>query len=363
MSKLANRSRVALGAAALHAGLLWGVSSAQSVVVTNAPPGSPVELVLNAVTVGRATVDARGQARFSLDLPGRLGKPEIDARVLVDLCPDGRRIVVAEPAVPEAPAGPDCTRREMIGVYVVRRVTTLVVDLTEQSPSVRIRQGPAPREWLATALEREGPPRPPVLAPRGLALFGGGDLTALQDLGVVHCGNVTTCTPNATRPAATAGLTYWFWRGLGAEVAYVKPARATVAGSEANHRFKTTVDTELVTVAAKVGGAAGRLRLFGSAGLDYHRATTTTTQTIDPSTVAIDEQTTMTIEGGTQVFQARTSGWGWLFGGGVEIWMAPRAAIFAEAGRVRIEGSGAGELRTRDWLTFLVGGVRVRVGR
>lgn len=355
--------RVSVAVAVGQLGLLAGLAAAQSVVVTNAPPGSPVELFLNATSVGRAEVDARGQARFALDLPARLGKPEIDARVLVDICPDLRRVVLAEPAVPEAPARPDCARREMIGVYVVRRVTTLVVDLTEPVPSVRIRQGPPPREWLATALEREGPPRPPVIAPRGLVVFGGGDVTILENLAVMYCGTVEACAPKATRPAATTGVLYWFRRGLAAEAAYVRPARETVAGGEANYRFDTTVDAELVTVAAKVGGAVGRVRIFGSAGRSYHRATVTTTQTIEPSTVEMEDGTTVTIPGGTQIFQSRTTGWGWLFGGGAEVWLGRRAAVFAEGGRADVKGSGAGEARADHWLAFLVGGIRVRLSR
>ncbi len=352
-----------IGIGALGVFLLARVSAAQSVIVTNAPPGTSVELILNAATVAQETVDARGQARFGLDLPARLNKAEIDARVYVDLCPERRRVVLAEPAVPEAPAGPGCDRREMTGVYVVRRVTTLVVDLTRDAPTVRIRQGPAPREWLATALEREGPPRPPVLAPRGLVLFGGGDLTAWQDIGLVHCGNVATCAARGTRPAYTAGATYWFWRGLAAEVAYVRPARATVSGEEANYRFTTRLDTELATVAAKVGGAVGRLRLFGSIGTGYHRALITTTETLDPVTLTLEDGSSVTFAGGTQIFQVRTNGWGWLFGGGTEIWLGRRAAVFAEGGRAAIDGSGPGEVRMDDWLTFLVAGVKVQIGR
>jgi hypothetical protein len=349
--------------AALH-GIGAGVAGAQTVVATNAPPGATVELVLNATPAGRATADARGQARFALELPTRVGKPEIDARIYVDVCPEARRIVLAEPAVPEAPATPGCHRREMIGVYVVRRVTTLVVDLTEASPAVRIRQGPPPREWLQTALELEGPPRPPVFAPRGLVLFGGSDVTVWRNVGSVYCGNVTSCTPNATRPAYTAGLAYWLLPGLAAEAAYVRLTRATVTGSEANYRFDTRLDAELVTVAAKVGGRIGRVRLFGSAGTNYHRATITTTETIDPYTLTLDDgQTTVTVEGGTQIFQARTTGWGWLVGGGVDVWLTRQVGVYAEGGRITVKGSGAGAARTDDWLMFLAAGLRVYPGR
>jgi hypothetical protein len=48
-----------------------GVAAAQTVIVTNAPPGSPVELTLNAATVGSGTADPKGVATLTVKQIGR----------------------------------------------------------------------------------------------------------------------------------------------------------------------------------------------------------------------------------------------------------------------------------------------------
>jgi hypothetical protein len=56
-----------------------GVATAQTVIVRKAAPGSMIEVVLNAATVGTGTVDANGDATVPVNLLGSTGKNQTDA--------------------------------------------------------------------------------------------------------------------------------------------------------------------------------------------------------------------------------------------------------------------------------------------
>jgi hypothetical protein len=90
-------------AAALNLIVAGGVATAQTVVVTNAPPGSTIELALNAETIGSAKADPGGQARLSVNLVDHGGKTETDVRVYVDICASLRRVVLVERGLQPAP--------------------------------------------------------------------------------------------------------------------------------------------------------------------------------------------------------------------------------------------------------------------
>ena len=109
-----------------------GVAAAQTVIVRKAPPGTRVEVAVNA----SANVDQAGDAKLPIDLPAAAGKPEIDANVFVDFCDTTRRVVIVERERLPPPADPSCTRRQISGVFWVRRVNTLVM-MRAMRPRVR----------------------------------------------------------------------------------------------------------------------------------------------------------------------------------------------------------------------------------
>ena len=110
----------------------------------------------------------------------------------------------------------------------------------------------------------------------------------------------------------------------------------------------------VVTAVGKVGGAVGRVRIYGLAGPSWHRATFTTRQTFEETT----------LPGGTQTYQWRTEGWGLTFGGGTEVWISSRFALFGEGSRLEMKGTdvGNGDAETDVTLTSAIAGVRFRIG-
>ncbi len=351
-------------AAAFNVAVGVGVGTAQTVIVRNAPPGSTIELVLNAATIGSATAAPGGDATLAVNLPAHGGKTETDAYIYVDVCASLRRVLLVERGLQPPARGEACSRKEMAGLFLVRQVTTIVVDVAGPSPMVWLRQGPVPKEWLGQGPERSGAASARRPSPTGLVLFGGGSLMTFRDANVLACGNVANCAGKDSPLAYTAGAAYWFTRFLAAEASYMKPADVTADGSGNNYRFNSFLASRVLTVAGKVGVPIGRVRLYGQAGANYHRATTSATQTIDDSTVTTGDVTT-TITGGTQTFELMTAGWGWLFGGGVEAWVKPSFAIYGEVGRARLKGDAvdSGEGGIDDRVTFILFGARVRIGR
>lgn len=349
-------------AAALHVVAGVGVAAAQTVIVTNAPPGSTVELVLNAATIGSATADRTGNATLAVNL----GKAETDAHISVDVCKDLRRVLLMEQGQQPPPAGGGCDRREIAGLFLVRRVTTLVVSLAGPSPTLWLRQGPAPAEWLIQQEESERvrPARTWRPSPTGLVLFGGGGLVKIGQAVAVACGDLEQCAGNDVKGVYAAGAAYWINRYVAAEASYVKPATVTMNGGADTFRFNSAFEAHILTVTGKVGVPIGPVRVYGQVGMNYHRALFTTTQTNDDVTVTIDD-VEQTIKGGTQTFELRTGGWGWVFGGGAEAWVTRRLAIYAEAGRARLKGSTLddGEGGIDDRATFVLVGARVHIGR
>ena len=71
------------------------------------------------------------------------------------------------------------------------------------------------------------------------------------------------------------------------------------------------------------------------------------------------------IPGGTQTIEIRTSGWGWQFGGGVEVWLKAYFALYGQVDRIHAKGEGvdgpAGEFS--DFLNAITFGGKYRFGR
>jgi hypothetical protein len=335
-------------AAALIVVVGVGVATAQTLIVRKAPAGSNVEFVLNAETIGTAVVNANGDATI---VAGGTAKSDMDAYLYVDTCDTLRRVVVVQRS--QSPAAPDsgCTRNQISGLYLVRPISTLVVDVGGAIPTVLLRQG---SYSLA-------PPRAWATAPKGIIAFGGGAFTKFSEFGNVACGTVTQCSRDESGFGYTAGVSYWLSPYIGAEGAYLKPSKPTADGSGDGFRFNSALDADVFTVVGKVGGPVGPVRLYGEIGADYHRATLETTETIDTQTVVVDG-VTQTTKGGTQTLSLETSGWGLMFGGGLEVWLARRFAVYGEGSYIAIKGNAReGEGLIDDHVIALTFGVRVHI--
>jgi hypothetical protein len=341
--------------------ILSAAASAQTVFVVNAPPGSTAEFVLNGSVAATAIAGADGLAMLAATAGGVDAQQSIDVFVWVDQCDTTRRVVVMSRTVQPPPAAGGCRRSQIPGLFLVQSITSLVVDVGASSPTLRIRQGQAPEEWLR-------PPSPGApaarisIAPAGLILFGGGGNAGFSSFSTQPCGDVTNCTVSDRAFSYTGGIAYWFSQYVGAEASYLKPGRVTADGSGERFRFESDMDGGLLAFVGKGAFPIGRVRLFGMAGADYHRATFSTSQTIDQTTVTIGG-VPQTVPGGTQRFQWRTEGWGLVFGGGAEVWVTGAFGVYGEVGRFELKGDdvGGGEARTDDVITPIVVGGRFRI--
>ncbi len=342
--------RPMLLAAALHVSAGAGMAAAQTVILRNAPPGVEVEVVLNAATVGTAKADNAGVAIVPAPMKEAIGKSEIDANVFVDVCETSRRVLIVEVGAATVPPADGCARRQISGLYWIRPVNTVVVNLAGVEPTLLLIRGEyeVPVPGPDGTIDEDGA-RFRRLAPTGVVLSGGVGLSKLSEALEVACGSATPCSGDDSGLAYTGAVTYWITRFLGVEGSYVKPSSMTAEGGS-TFTFDSTLEADLWTVAAVIGAPIGPVRLYGKAGANYHQATSTTAQTIN--TV-------------TQTFAFNTQGWGWLFGGGLEGWVTPRVAIFGEAGLAKMNGDaeGGGEAFIDERLRLLVGGIRVHIGR
>jgi Outer membrane protein beta-barrel domain len=328
-----------------------GVAAAQTVIVRNAPPGAPVELAFDAATVATGTADAAGQATLPLNLSS-LSKTEIDANIFVDVCDQTRRVVIAERLRTAQPPQPGCERRDIPGVYWVRPINTIVVDVGGFIPKVLLIKGSyTPPKPGATEAEEGGETKTPKRpSPTGLVLSGGLGLARFRDARTLACGNVTPCGGHDSKFGYTWGVTYWFTRWLAAEGTYLKPMETTATGASGTFTFDSSLTADIFTVVGKLAAPIGPVRLYGQAGMNYHQAISRTTDTV---------------AGASQTFELRTHGWQLVFGGGGEGWITHRVALFGEVNVARIKGvdERGGEGHIDDRMRSLMGGMRVRLGR
>jgi hypothetical protein len=346
---MVNRWRLVAVTAAVVMGTA-GIGSAQTVYLRNAPAGSSVDVLVNAASAGTGTVDPEGEAKVAFKLPE--GKTEMDANVLVDVCDGGklRKILITDRVRQPPPPAEGCDRREVAGIYWVRPVNTVVVDVGGIAPSLLLVRGSytPPKPSADGSTEEEHPSKP---LPTGLMMFAGGSYSTFRDAGALFCGN-TQCTPKTGGLTYTFGVDVWLTRFVGVEGGYLHPRQVTASGGDGTFTFKTTMDSDVWTAAGKVGAQAGVVRIYGKGGLNYHQATVKTAETIS---------------GIPQVPEYKTTGWSWLFGGGMEAWMGQRQrlAIYADAGIMRIKGDseGGGEAKIDDRLKYLAVGVKLRLSR
>lgn len=329
--------RLALGAAFSVCAV--ATASAQTVIVRNAPAGDAIEVFVNSTKAATGVADAKGESKVTISLHGAGVEGDMDSRVYVDVCNRLRRIHVVNRNLQPAAKEDSCERREINGIFLVRPRSTLVVDAGALIPTMLLRQG----KYDPSA----GKVR--VLAPRGLIAFGGGGISQFDNPVRVSCGTVNDCDGDSAVLAVSAGADFWVTKWLGVEGAYMKPRKITTQGAGGFFKFTDTYDAHLASVSGKVGFPVGRARLYGKGGGLFHSATTTSV---------------MTIADVDQTLRLRTQGWSWIAGGGIEVWISPKFALFGEANFGRIRGDAVGdriEGEAHDNLTALVAGFRVKI--
>jgi hypothetical protein len=346
--------------AAAAFGVIAGASlaSAQTVIARKVPPGSTVELVLNDTKVGTASPDPNGDAKIPFKVQDSSGKPEMDVNVHVDTCDTIRRVLVVERGKPAAPPEAGCTRRAVLGLFLIKSVSNIVVvDTGAPNPTVWLRQGSVDLTAKSTSGGWNA-------MPTGLIVFGGAGVGKYSDQLFLLCGNVVDCHGSNTRTTFTLGGTFWLNRYIGAEGAYVQPADVNASGSGSGFRFSSVLEAHFFTINGKIGIPAGRVRIYGQGGTNYHSASLSTTQTNDDKQITINGVAT-TVPGGTQTIELKTGGWGWQFGGGLEVWMKPWLGIYGEVNRTRLKGDSVEgpQAELSDYITTILGGMRFKIGK
>ena len=158
----------------------------------------------------------------------------------------------------------------MGGIFVVKQISSLVVDVGGPSPTLLLRQGKVSLD----------PPRVWKPAPTGLVLFGGGAFTTVSDVTAMACGTSTRCSGDQAGLGYAFGAAYWVTPYLAAEGTYIKPANATAAGSTDTFQFNSEFEAQVLTIVGKVGVPLGPIRPYGQAGGSYHQAKFRTSQTM-----------------------------------------------------------------------------------
>lgn len=353
-----------LAFAAVCVALAAPPASAQTVLVRNAPPGATIEILMNAKALPAATADANGDATLAVGLPGT--QEEADVHIFTEACGNVRRLLLVERGLQPPASTQPCDRRDVYGFFLVRRVTTLVVDMERPDVAVFIRQGPVPAAWLARGAEAEaaaGRRLPP--ASRGLMVSAGIGIATPSNFSTDTCGDVTNCSVSDLKGSLSVGASYWLKSWIGAQATFVRPGSATANGSGDSFRFSTSRQLRYVLLGGMVGGAIGGVRIYGQGGATYHGASLTTSETADDKTLTLADGTTQVVPGGTQSFELKTQGWGWYAGAGTEIWFKPAIAMYIDGGVAKLKGAAVGTAdgAMNDNVVTLTVGARIHLGR
>jgi hypothetical protein len=359
-----------------------GTAAAQTVVVRHVPAKAAVQIIVGDAAPVAAVQDADGNFRATINaIPA--GSTEISAQVFVDTCEASVRIVLtnvgAEASQPTA--GVNCLRRQPIsGTYVVRSRTSLVVDLSGETPKLLTSQGPAPNLWLhdaavesrpAGATPATGEPAAPAApatnyAPTGLIVFGTGNISNYRTYGQSDCTSTAaaSCTIKNTVWAGSVGLEYWVSPYIGAFGSLSKERPATTSGDGGTYRFSSELDTDFATAGLEGRLPAGRVTIFGTVGATHHRATWTTVNTVDDSTVTVNG-VAQTLSGGTETWIVKTQGWHLAFGGGADIWVTKRLGIRGGIDYAIFQGNdlGGSQAKIDDSMLSAKFGVVFKIGK
>jgi hypothetical protein len=338
--------RLLVGAAALIVAAGIGAAQAQTVTLRKVAPGSSIEISVNNAPAESIKSDAGGDVVIPIKtLFTGTGKVETDGQVMVAVCENNLiKVFLLERGHATPPEERGCTRRDMGGWFLIKPISTLVIDVGGPSPTLLLRQG-------SFSL---APPRTWSPSPTGFVIFGGGTLNSVSTFKDVACGTVTDCSSGGAELGFTVGAAYWVLPFVGGEASYTRPREFTASGSADTFRFDSTLDAHVFSAVGKVGVPAGPVRPYGQVGATYHRATLSTSQTMT-------EQT----EAPTQTYSVETGGWGWTFGGGLEIWFSSSFGIYGELNRSALKGPAVEtnvEGILDDRMTTVVVGARIRIG-
>jgi hypothetical protein len=316
-------------------------AAAQTVMIRNSAPNTGAEVMLNGAPVGTGTTNDAGEVTIPLNTGTVVGDKGIDANLYVDVCDKMRRVqIVDRTKIVPAPAE-NCDRREVSGIFWVRKVNTIVFDLGGLTPAVLLVRG----SYVYQAPRTEDEPHQWRPLPTGLLVYGGAGNARLDGAYSQFCGTATTCSGTDTGLGGyTFGATFWVRRWIGAEGAYVKPRQTKATGGD-GYSFTSTQDTDIFTVAAKGGVPAGPVRIFVQGGGAYHQGTTKTAETIN-----VD----------VQAFQYKTHGWTYMWGAGAEVWIWKKIAIYADLGVIQVRGAAntGGEARLDDSVRYIFTGAK-----
>jgi len=309
--------------------------------------------------------DETGEAKLPITLQVTQGDWESDVRLYVDVCGDEFRVGLVDRLSLSPTPADGCERRDVSGLFVMKAASNLLVDVAGGRAAVWLRQGPLPKEWTAQASAVDDRPlrlRKP--SPTGLVLFGGMGLTTFRTGTTFDCGDVQDCKIDKSSFSFTLGATVWVTRWLAVEGSYTKPSRLEVSGNGTLYHFTSSLETQFITGVGKVGYPFGPFRPYAIAGGNYHRSLHVTSQLNDAASYTVDDVTT-TFPQTTQTWSSATDGIGWLFGGGGEVWVSKRFALYGEITRAQMKGTGLDntEGSIDDRTTFFWGGVRVKVGK
>ncbi len=349
---MTNAWRLPVMAAAVMLGCA-SAASAQSVMVRHLPPGSAVEAVINTgpAISGTANQDGDVTLVFPASTPlGPGGKAEMDANVFLDTCKAVHRVVIFDRAKTPPPAADDCDRREITGVFWVRRVNTLVVDTATSTPSLLLIKGkyvPPPPPKPESASGEDETQKPRRKSPVGPMIFGGGGLGTYSAIAGETCGLVSPCSTNQTAINGTAGIQFWMKEWLGIEGSYLRPKQFNASGGD-TFTFNTGVTADIYSVNGLVGAPLGLVRPYAKGGVNFTASSSTTVETIDVS---------------SQTIAFKTRGWGYAYGGGVDVTIGKRIIGFAEVDFLKLNGGavGGGPAQLDDKYTAIVIGARLQL--
>jgi hypothetical protein len=327
-----------LAAATAVSMIAAGTATAQTVLVRHATPGETVDVVVNSAAAVSDVVGPDGVARVGFALPAEWLRSGMDARIFADSCVNRRRVLIIERNAPVPAAAEGCTRSDIAGLYLVRRESTLVVNVAGTIPTLLLVKGNFSLK----------PPTPAPSSSKGLVLYGGGGFASFPDEVDHACGNVSDCGGDDTVGMFTGGASFWVTKWLALDGSYVKPSKPTAAGGDELDGFDSTIDVEFLTAGGKLAVPVGRMRIYVTGGATFHRATTTVVQTI---------------AGASQTIPVETEGVGWYAGGGFEVWATKWFGLYAEGSRSVLKGdrTDKAEGSFNEAMNVAVLGARVRI--
>ena len=182
--------------------------AAQTVMIQSAPAGAAIDLTFNGTSVATATADTHGDATLSTGT----ARPDTDVLIYVDSCAASVRVQLSGRGLQPAPTLPGCSRVDAGSIFIMRSITTFVIDITP-SVAVHVAQGPPPPEWL---LRGPGAVRKGTMlhgAPgKGLVLTIGAGGSSFGSIADKACGNVPECLNVHGGVAFSGSAEYWFAR-------------------------------------------------------------------------------------------------------------------------------------------------------